>query len=72
MKNNKNKKYLMTDISFIYNLNGKERIGRNKFYKNKKCTKLSLIIDNNNVPLSIIIKAGNINDSKFLFFIKNI
>jgi len=51
------------DTSFVYNLNGVAKIGRNKYYKNKKCTKISSIVDRNGIPLSICIEAGNFSDA---------
>src|SRR3970040_1474459 len=46
-------KYIKSDVSLfidstiIYNKNGINKIGRNKFYKNKKVTKISLMTDSN-------------------------
>jgi len=57
-------KYQSIDSSFIMNKNGKQRLGRNKFFKNKNCYKLSFIVDTYGFPLSIHINSGNINDSK--------
>ena len=59
-------KYQLVDTSFIYNVNGIENIGRNKYYKNKKCTKLSCITDINGIPISILIDSGNIHDNSFI------
>lgn len=57
-------KYQHTDTSFIANKNGKQSLGRNKYFKNKKCYKLSFITDSNGIPNSVLIKPGNINDAK--------
>lgn len=57
-------KYQYTDTSFIINKNGKQKLGRNKFCKNKKCYKLSLIVDINGIPNSSLIRSGNKNDAK--------
>ena len=50
---------IIVDSSFIGNKNG-----RNKYFKNKNCNKLSILCDENGFPFSIIIKEGNINDAK--------
>ena len=55
---------IIVDSSFIGNKNGKNKIGRNKYFKNKNCNKLSILCDENGFPFSIIIKEGNINDAK--------
>ena len=67
-----NKKFLITDTSGIFNKNGKEHVKRNKYFKEKKITKISMIIDDSWIPLSVLSKAGNINDSRFIFFIKRV
>ena len=46
------------------NKNGKQRIGRNKFFKNKNAFKVSLIVDELKMPFSVHIDKGNINDAK--------
>lgn len=57
-------KYQSIDTSFIMNKNGKQKLGRNKYFKNKRCYKLSFIVDSLGMPNSIHIDAGNINDAK--------
>ena len=57
-------KYQHIDTSFIINKNGKQLLGRNKLFKNKKCYKLSFIVDSNGIPLSIGINRGNEHDVK--------
>ena len=54
------------DSTFIVNKFGKNNIARNKFYKNKKGNKISAIIDSNGIPLSILIKPGNVHDISFI------
>ena len=54
---------LLIDSSIIYNKFGINKLGRNKFYKNKKCTKLSLLTDVNGIPLSIFLFKGNYHDN---------
>ena len=56
----------LTDTSFIYNMNGSEKIGRNKYFKNKKCTKLSCITDIHGIPMSVLIDSGNTHDVLFI------
>ena len=53
----------MVDSTIIYNKNGNNKIGRNKFYKNKKVTKISLMTDINGFPLSIFFMKGNYHDN---------
>jgi len=57
-------KYQSTDTSFILNKNGKQKISRNKYNKNKKCYKLSFITDSNGIPNSVVVEKGNKNDAK--------
>lgn len=54
------------DSTFIPNKFGKNKIARNVFYKSKNGTKISLIIDSNCVPVSVILKQGNIHDVNFI------
>jgi hypothetical protein len=46
------------------NINGAQKIGRNKYFKNKNCYKLSAIIDAYKNPLFVSVNPGNNNDSK--------
>jgi len=59
-------KYQSVDSFFIPNKYGVNEIGRNKFYKSKKGTKISIICDNLNVPISVEIRAGNNSDKSLL------
>ncbi len=54
---------LLLDSSVIYNKFGVTKLGRNKFYKNKKCMKISLLTDINGCPLSIFLIKGNYHDN---------
>lgn len=54
---------LFIDSTIIYNRNGTNKIGRNKFYKNKNATKISLMTDKNGFPLSIFFMKGNYHDT---------
>ena len=65
-------KYTLIDSTIFYNKYGKnfygnKFIGRNKYYKNKNISKLSLITDSNGIPFSIILNQGNINDANLFF-----
>jgi transposase len=55
---------LYIDSTTVYNKNGINKIGRNKFYKNKKVTKISLMTDKRGFPLSIHFLKGNYHDTK--------
>ena len=55
---------IYTDTTPISNKYGRENIGRNKYYKNKNISKLSLITDNNKAILNIQLFSGNKNDSR--------
>ena len=53
----------LIDSTTVYNKYGVNKIGRNKFYKNKKTTKISLMTDINGFPLSILFMKGNYHDN---------
>jgi transposase len=55
----------LIDSTFIMNKFGKNHIARNMFFKNKNCNKVSFITDVNGVPLSVLVKTGNIHDLHF-------
>ena len=50
---------------------GKNKIARNKYFKNKNCNKISLITDNDGIPLSVVVDKGNKHDLKFITKHKN-
>ena len=54
-------KYLSIDSSFIKNEYA-SNVDFNNQYKKKRLSKLSLIVDSKGVPISSILKAGNISD----------
>lgn len=54
---------LYIDSTSISNKYGVTKIGRNKFYKNKKITKISLLCDSKGFPLSIYFLKGNKHDN---------
>lgn len=58
----KNLNGILTDTSFIKNVQGINKLGRNKYFKNKKAYKLSLFTDLSGVPFSILIEPSNIHD----------
>ncbi len=51
------------DSSIIYNKGGGNKIGRNKFYKNKRCTKISIATDSTGFPISVLFMKGNKHDN---------
>ena len=53
----------LIDSTPITNKFGITKIGRNKFYKNKKITKISLLSDINGFPLSVFFMKGNYHDN---------
>jgi transposase len=63
-KTNTNNINLLIDASIVYNKNGVNKLGRNKFYKNKRTTKISLMTDTNGFPLSVLFMKGNYHDNK--------
>ena len=63
-KNKKELNILSMDSTFIQNKNGKEKIGRNVFYKNKKGIKVTTIVDTKGVPIKVSINKGNRHDAK--------
>ena len=63
----KNKSQIhIIDSSFIQNKYGRNYVARNKFFKNKKCTKISLITDINGIPLSLLFNKGTVHDLSFI------
>ena len=55
--------YLLVDSTVIWNKFGIDRLGRNKYYKNKKSIKISLLTDVNGIPLSVFFINGNKHDN---------
>jgi transposase len=68
LKRTKNKtlKFTSCDTTILINKNGIDCKGRNKYAKNKFCTKLFTIIDKNKIPIVIFYISGNTNDIKCL------
>jgi transposase len=66
-KKNKNKlKYVYTDTSIISNKYGIDKVKRNKYCKNKKVSKLSIVTLSNGIPFNVKLYNGNRNDA-FIF-----
>ena len=69
LKNNKyinhqSTKELFTDTSMIKNIKGMDMLGKNHYDRFRNANKVSVIVTNNGIPLSIHITAANIHDSK--------
>lgn len=58
--------HFLIDTSFIPNRYGRQCLGRNQFYKNKRGNKISALTDINGVPLSILIGSGIKHDIHFI------
>ena len=58
-------KYLSIDSSFILNAYA-SNVGYNGFYKKKRLSKLSLIVDSNGIPISAILDKGNRADQSLV------
>lgn len=59
----KNKiKQVYADTSTFYNKCNEDKVERNKYFKNKKVMKLTLITDQNGIPLNVDLYKGNLND----------
>ena len=59
----KNKiKQVYTDTSTFYNKYNIDNVERNKYFKNKKVMKLSLITNDKGIPLNIDLFKNNLND----------
>lgn len=59
-------KYVYTDTTTVYNKYNTDKAKRNKYFKNKKVIKTSLITDSKGIPIDIKIESGNKNDSLIL------
>ena len=65
-KTNKKLSLIYTDTSVINNKYNSDTVKRNKYYKNKKVAKLSIITDYNGIPIGVKMYSGNQNDGKIL------
>ena len=57
---------IFLDASHIKNLFGVDSVGVNVYDRFRKSTKLSIITNNDGIPISIDIKPGNVHDSKMI------
>jgi len=63
LSKSKNKiKQIYTDTFTFYNKYNIDNVERNKYFKNKKVMKLSLITNEKGIPLNIDLFKGNLND----------
>lgn len=63
LSKSKNKiKQIYTDTYTFYNKYNIDKVERNKYFKNKKVMKLSLITNEKGIPLNIDLFKGNLND----------
>ena len=63
LSKSKNKiKQIYTDTSTFYNKYNIDKVERNKYFKNKKVMKLSLITNEKGIPLNIDLFKSNLND----------
>mgnify|MGYP001567855712 CR=1 FL=1 len=76
MKHKKKKlktSFLVTDTTFIKNYLGVDNLGKNPTDRGRKANKLSIIINDQNIPLSLPLPKANIHYSRTLIHtIKNI
>ena len=54
---------IYTDTTTFYNKYNIDKVDRNKYFKNKKVMKLSLITEQNGIPLNVDLYKGNYNDA---------
>lgn len=54
---------LFIDSSMIKNLNGIDCKGRNHFDRNRFGTKVSMLCDHNNIPITAVFYPANVNDA---------
>ena len=59
-------KYYATDTSFIKNIFGIDLLGKNPTDRGRKATKISVVVDNNGIPLSLCMFPANRNDCTLL------
>jgi hypothetical protein len=66
-EHNEHMNHFAIDSQFIRNrFMTAKKVGRNKFYKNKNGLKLSVIVNDIGIPLSIALNNGKTYDSKIL------
>ena len=57
---------LLLDASYVKNVRGSDKIGKNPTDRGRNASKLSALTDKRGVPLSVVFESGNIHDSKLL------
>jgi transposase len=57
-------RYVFTDTSVVPNKYGEDKAKLNKFYKNKRVCKLSIITLDNGIPFCVNLYDGNRNDTR--------
>lgn len=63
-KHRKMGKYLFVDSTSIRNQHGKDFVGRNKFDKCKKGSKINIIVTKHGYPVAIHVSPANVHDIK--------
>lgn len=67
VRQKKSLKYRFTDTTTIIAKNGGEKVSYNPYYGRNKCSKISIITDNNGITYSAILENSKKNDSKILY-----
>lgn len=62
--NDKNITHMIIDCSLIKSIYGVDCVGANPTDRGRNANKISVIVDNNNIPLSFILVEGNKSDNK--------
>ena len=58
----RNLRFQCIDASFVKNIYGKDCVGRNPTDRGRKATKLSAVVDQNGLPLSLVFFPAKIHD----------
>lgn len=58
----RNLQFQCIDTSFVKNIYGRDCVGRNPTDRGRKATKLSAIVDQNGLPLSLVFFPANVHD----------
>jgi len=64
-KKNKSKN-LYIDSTMIKNINGKDFTGNNHYDRNRKGNKITVIVNDKGIPISLHLSKANIHDSKLI------
>ena len=57
-------KNLFIDSTMIKNINGKDFIGKNHYDRNRNGNKITVLVNNKGIPVSIHLSTANVHDSK--------